>query len=202
MSELMAHVIDDDEDVRQSLAFLLSASDIPVETYASAEAFLAVASEAKGVVVTDIRMRQMGGLELIRRLKRLGIEMPVIVMTGHGGVPLAVEAMKAGALDFIEKPFNDAILLDAIRAAFTNLGKSHFEESRREEIQRRIRSLAPRERQVLDGLVAGWPNKLIAESLGLSARTIEVYRATMMTKMQARSLSELVRMALLAGFVS
>jgi two-component system response regulator FixJ len=198
----MAHVIDDDEEVRKSLAFLLSASDIRVETYPSADAFLAVASEAKGVVVTDMRMPQIDGLELIRRLKGRGIALPVIVMTGHGGVPLAVEAMKAGATDFIEKPFEDVILLDAIRAAFADLDKSYSEESHRGEIQRRVRSLSPRERQVLDGLVAGRSNKLIADDLDLSARTVEVYRGTMMTKMRARSLSELVRMALLAGIAS
>jgi two-component system, LuxR family, response regulator FixJ len=202
MSELMAHVIDDDDGARESLAFLLSTSGIPSQTYASAGAFLAVASGAKGVVVTDIRMPQMDGLEFIRRLRASGIGLPVIVMTGHGGVPLAVEAMKAGALDFIEKPFDDAILLDAIRTALADLDRSYSEESQREETQRRIRSLSRRERQVLDGLVAGRPNKLIADGLGLSARTVEVYRATMVTKMQARSLSELVRMALLAGVAS
>jgi two-component system, LuxR family, response regulator FixJ len=202
MFELMAHVIDDDDGARESLAFLLSTSGISVQTYPSASAFLAVASEAKGVVVTDIRMPQMDGLEFIRRLRASGIGLPVIVMTGHGGVPLAVEAMKAGALDFIEKPFDDAILLDAIRTALADLDRSYSEESQREETQRRIRSLSRRERQVLDGLVAGRPNKLIADGLGLSARTVEVYRATMVTKMQARSLSELVRMALLAGVAS
>ena len=202
MSELMAHVVDNNDDSRKSLARLLATSDISAQTYASADAFLAVASEAKGVVVVDVQMPQMRGLELIRQLKAQGIEAPVIVLTGHGGVPLAVEAMKAGAIDFIEKPFDDAILLDAIRGALTDLDKRRAEGSRREETRRRIESLAPREREVLDGIVAGWPNKLIAESLGLSARTVEVYRGTMMTKMQARSLSDLVRMVLSADVAS
>ena len=202
MSELVAHVIDDDDGVRESLAFLLSTSGIPAQTYAFPGAFLAVASEARGVIVTDMRMPQMDGLEFIRRLKARGIALPVIVMTGHGGVHLAVEAMKAGALDFIEKPFDDATILDAIRAALADVDRSSSEESEREEMHRRIRALAPRERQVLDGLLTGWPNKRIAENLGLSARTIEAYRATVMTKMQAKSLSELVRMTLLAGVAS
>lgn len=202
MSELMAHVIDDNDETRKSLTLLLSNSCIPAQTYASARAFLAVASEAKGVVVTDIREPQMDGLDLIRRLKAQGIRLPVIVLIDHGLVPVAVEAMRAGVLDLIEKPFDDVVLLDAIRTALTDLAKSDSEASHRREIQRRVASLSPRERQVLDGLVAGWPHKLIAENLNLSARTVEVYRATMVTKMQARSVSELVHMALLAGVAS
>jgi two-component system response regulator FixJ len=199
MSELMAHVIDDNDETRTSLALLLSTSDIPAQTYASASAFLAVAAEAKGVVVTDIREPRAAGLDLIHRLRVQGIRLPVIVLIDHGHVPLAVEAMKAGVRALIEKPFDDVVLLDAIRAALADLDKSDCEESHRREIQRRVASLSPRERQVLDGLVAGWPHKLIAENLNLSIRTVEVYRATMVTKMQARSLPELVRMALLAG---
>ena len=202
MSGLMAHVIDDNDETRTSLARLLSTSDIPAQTYANASAFLAVASEAKGVVVTDIGERQMDGLDLIRRLKAQGVGLPVIVLIDHGLVPLAVEAMRAGVRDLIERPFDDVVLLDAIRAALADLDKSCSEESYRREIQRRVASLSPRERQVLEGLVAGWPHKLIAENLNLSARTVEVYRANMVTKMQAGSVSELVRMALLAGVAS
>lgn len=202
MLELMAHVIEGDAHIRDSLASLLSASDIPVETYPSAEAFLVVARKAKGVVVTDIRMPQADGLAFIRRLKARGTALAVIVVTGNGGVPLAVEAMRAGALDVIEKPFDDAILVDAIRAALAGLGGSHSAESEREEIRRRIRSLSRRERQVLDGLVAGRPNRLIAEDLQLSVRTVEVYRATMLAKMEAVSVPDLVRMALLGGIAS
>jgi two-component system response regulator FixJ len=199
MSERMAHVIDDNDDARRSLALLLSTSGIPAQTYASASAFLAVASEAKGVVVIDLREPQTDGLDLIRRLKAQGITLSVIVLIDHGLVPLAVEAMRAGVRALIERPADDVVLLDAIRAALAELDKSDCEESHRREIQRRVASLSPRERQVLDGLVAGWPHKLIAENLNLSIRTVEVYRATMVTKMQARSLPELVRMALLAG---
>jgi len=199
MPELMVHVIEGDEHIRGSLASLLSASNISVQTYPSAEAFLAVARKAKGVVVTDIGMLQVEGLEFIRRLKARGIALAVIVVTRHGGVPLAVEAMKAGALDVIEKPFDDAILVDAIRAALAGLGGSQSQESEREEIRQRIRSLSRRERQVLDGLVAGRLNRLIADDLQLSVRTVEVYRATMLAKMQAASVPDLVRMALLGG---
>ncbi len=199
MSELKAHVIDDDDDARESLAFLLSTSDVPVETYASARAFLEVADQARGVVVTDVRMPEMDGLELVRRLSERGVALPVIVMTGHGDVPLAVEAMKAGVMDFIEKPFDDETMLAAIRKGFAALGESDAREGERAEFLRRIDSLSARERQVLSGLVAGKANKVIAYDLDISPRTVEIYRAHVMTKMQAHSLSDLVRMALVAG---
>jgi two-component system response regulator FixJ len=199
MPEPKAHVIDDDDDARESLAFLLSTADVPVQTYASAAAFLAVAGEAMGVVVTDVRMPEIDGLELVRRLAGLGVALPVIVMTGHGDVPLAVEAMKAGVLDFIEKPYDDKVMLGAVHAALTRQGESDAREGERAEFVRRIDSLSPRERQVLDGLVAGKANKVIAYDLDISPRTVEIYRAHVMTKMQAQSLSELVRMALVSG---
>jgi two-component system response regulator FixJ len=199
MAEPKAHVIDDDDDARESLAFLLSTADIPVESYASARAFLAVAKEAAGVVITDVRMPEMDGLELVRRLNDLGVTLPVIVMTGHGDVPLAVEAMKAGVMDFIEKPFDDELMLGAIRKALTRQGESEARNGEKAEFQRRIETLSARERQVLSGLVAGKANKVIAYDLDISPRTVEIYRAHVMTKMQAQSLSELVRMALVAG---
>jgi two-component system response regulator FixJ len=199
MSEPRAHVIDDDDDARESLAFLLSTSDVPVETYASAKAFLAVAGEARGVVVTDVRMPEMDGLELVRRLKELGVALPIIVMTGHGDVPLAVEAMKAGVMDFLEKPFDDEAMLAAIRKGFAAQGESDARDGERAAFMQRIESLSARERQVLSGLVAGKANKVIAYDLDISPRTVEIYRAHVMTKMQAHSLSELVRMALVAG---
>ena len=199
MSEPKAHVIDDDDDARESLAFLLSTSDVPVETYASARAFLAVADQARGVVVTDVRMPEMDGLELVRRLNERGLTLPVIVMTGHGDVPLAVEAMKAGVMDFIEKPFDDETMLAAIRRGFAAQGESEAREGERAEFLRRIDSLSQRERQVLSGLVAGKANKVIAYDLDISPRTVEIYRAHVMSKMQAHSLSDLVRMALVAG---
>jgi two-component system response regulator FixJ len=195
----MAHVIDDDDDARESLAFLLSTADVPTQTYASARAFLKVAGDAKGVVVTDVRMPEMDGLELVRALGDMGVTLPVIVMTGHGDVPLAVEAMKAGVSDFIEKPFDDELMLGAIRKALEVSGVSQARDAEKAELQRRIDSLSTRERQVLSGLVAGKANKVIAYDLDISPRTVEIYRAHVMTKMQAQSLSELVRMALVTG---
>jgi two-component system, LuxR family, response regulator FixJ len=199
MPEPKAHVIDDDDDARESLAFLLSTADVPVETYASAKAFLAVAAGVTGVVVTDVRMPEMDGLELVRRLKADGVALPVIVMTGHGDVPLAVEAMKEGVRDFIEKPYDDETMLGAIRSALSQHMDDAAREGERADFSRRIESLSPRERQVLGGLVAGKANKVIAYDLDISPRTVEIYRAHVMTKMRARSLSELVRMALVAG---
>jgi two-component system, LuxR family, response regulator FixJ len=200
MPEPMVHIIDDDDDARDSLAFLLSTEDLTVETYASAQAFLTVARSVAGVVITDVRMPEMDGLELIRRLDALGVALPIIVITGHADVPLAVEAMKAGVLDFIEKPYDDDIMLGAVRAALARLGETQAREGERAEFRRRIEALTQRERQVMDGLVLGKANKVIAYDLDISQRTVEIYRAHVMTKTQARSLSELVRMAMLAGF--
>jgi len=196
MPEAKAHVIDDDDDARESLAFLLSTADVPVQTYPSAKAFLAVAHDAAGVVVTDVRMPEMDGLELVRRLADEGVTLPVIVMTGHGDVPLAVEAMKAGVADFIEKPFDDDTMLGAIRGALSRQGETQARHDERAEFLKKIESLSPRERQVLDGLVAGKANKVIAYDLDISPRTVEIYRAHVMTKTGAQSLSELVRMFL------
>ena len=194
----VVHVIDDDAAVRQSLAFLLSTAGLAVRVHASAVDFLKVLPEIQGgCIVTDIRMPEMDGLELQRRLRELKAGLPVIVMTGHGDVPLAVEAMKAGAIDFIEKPFDDEVLLSAIRSALSRHAKDSEREARLAMVRDRMKALSGREQEVLERLVAGKPNKVIAHELGLSARTIEVYRANVMTKMQADSLSELVRMALL-----
>jgi len=193
----VVHVIDDDADVRQSLAFLLTASGFTVRVHESAVTFLTVLPEAtEGCVITDIRMPQMNGLELQRRLGEMKAGLPVIVMTGHGDVPLAVEAMKAGAVDFIEKPFDDEVLLSAVRSALSRRARESERDARTLEIQGRLKRLSEREREVLDRLVAGKANKVIAFELGISPRTVEVYRANVMTKMQADSLSELVRMAL------
>jgi two-component system, LuxR family, response regulator FixJ len=195
----VVHVIDDDAAVRQSLAFLLSTEGFAVRVYDSAVSFLKALPQAQaGCIVTDIRMPDMDGLELQRRLKEVKTGLPVIVITGHGDVPLAVEAMKAGALDFIEKPFEDEVLLSAIRVALSRHAKDSAREARIAAIRERLKLLSNREREVLHGLVAGKPNKIIAHDLGISARTVEIYRANVMTKMQADSLSDLVRMAFLA----
>jgi two-component system response regulator FixJ len=195
----IVHVVDDDEAVRDSVAFLLRSAQIEVETYDSAVAFLGKAGGATGCVLTDVRMPEMSGIELMRRLKELAIRLPVIVMTGHGDVPLAVEAMKAGAVDFIEKPFNDDAMLGAVRAALARGEAVGKREAERAEIEQRLSGLSGREHEVLLGLVRGQPNKIIAHELGISPRTVEIYRANVMAKMNAPSLSDLVRMALIAG---
>jgi len=198
-SRAVVHLIDDDDAVRKSLAFLLATSGFAVRAYASAVVFLdALNSLQPGCIITDVRMPGMDGLALQRRLKELKINLPMIIITGHGDVPLAVEAMKAGAIDFIEKPFDDELLLAALRIALDQFGKTGLRENEAALVKTRLQSLSPREREVLDGLVAGHPNKTIAYDLGLSPRTVEVHRANVMIKMQAASLSELVRMALTA----
>jgi len=199
-SNAVVHLIDDDEGVRQAVAFLLSSAGLAVRVHESAVAFLdALPSLQPGCIVSDVRMPGMDGLELQRRLKSLGVTLPMIIMTGHADVSLAVEAMKAGAVDFIEKPFDDELILSAIRAALDLYDKTGYRETEIAQTQAKLKSLSTREREVLDGLLAGHPNKTIAYDLGLSARTVEVHRASLMTKMGATSLSELVRMSLVAG---
>lgn len=194
------HVVDDDPAMRDSLAFLLDSAGHAVRTYGSAEALLAAADALEpGCVVTDVRMPGMNGIDLVRALKARGAPHPVIVMTGHADVPMAVEAMKAGVADFVEKPFDDEAILTAIAAALDQGLAGEEAEAARADARRRLEALSPRERQVLDGLVAGRPNKVIAYDLGISPRTVEVYRANLMAKMQAGSLSELVRLSLSAG---
>jgi two-component system, LuxR family, response regulator FixJ len=200
MTSQVVHVIDDDADVRQSLAFLLGTAGLAVRLHDSAVAFLdALPDVQQGCVVTDIRMPGMDGLELQRQLFERKSGFPVIVMTGHGDVAMAVEAMKAGAVDFIEKPFDDETLLAAIRSALDRHARDSDREERLAAVRKRMSALSRREREVLQGLVAGRANKVIAYDLGISARTVEVYRANVMTKMQADSLSELVRMVLISG---
>jgi two-component system, LuxR family, response regulator FixJ len=195
----IVHVIDDDEAVRHSLTFLLESAGLSVRSYASATSFLdALPDSPAGCIITDVRMPDIDGLELLSRLKTQGIRLPVIVMTGHGDVPVAVEAMKRGAIDFLEKPFDDDAMLASVQTAFTRLGKIGKHATEHAEVTSKLALLSQRERQVLDGLVAGKPNKIIAFDLGISPRTVEIYRANVMTKMQAGSLSDLVRMTLLA----
>jgi two-component system, LuxR family, response regulator FixJ len=199
----VVHVIDDDEALRESLAFLLGTARLAVRTYETATAFLDGLPRAEpGCIITDVRMPGISGVELLRRLKSLEAPFPVIVITGHGDVPLAVEAMKLGAVDFLEKPFEDDALVAAVQSALGRHEHDARHAAEKAEILERIASLSERERQVLDGLVAGNPNKTIAFDLGISPRTVEIYRANVMTKMKAKSLSELVRMALLGGLLS
>ncbi len=198
----IVHVIDDDEALRDSLTFLLRAAGLQVWTHASASAFLAALPGADvACIVTDVRMPGMSGIDLLRRLKELGIGVPVIVVTGHGDVPLAVEAMKFGAADFLEKPFDDEVLLASVHSALRQRAGEAKRQSERAEIESRLANLSSRERDVLDGLVAGHANKQIAFDLGISPRTVEIYRANLMDKMKAGSLSELVRMALIVDIL-
>lgn len=196
----LVHLIDDDEDVRRSLAFLLGTAGLAVLVYESADRFLEqYPAGQRALVVTDVRMPGMDGLELLKRLRALDGRVPVIMMTGHADVPLAVEAMKAGAADFIEKPFSDDVLVAAIRSAFARLSQTEHADEATLKFRARLDSLSEREQQVLDGLLAGHPNKTIAYDLGISPRTVEVHRAHVMTKTGVASLSELVRLSLLAG---
>ena len=194
------YVIDDDEAMRDSLDFLLGAADFHVTLFESAHKFLdAISTVDFGCVVSDVRMPGIDGIELLKRLKASRNVFPVVIMTGHGDVPLAVEAMKLGAVDFLEKPFEDECIIGMIDVALRQAGSNAHGEAMTHDIASRVASLSPRERQVMDGLIAGLSNKLIARDYDISPRTIEVYRANVMTKMQAGSLSELVRLAIRAG---
>jgi len=196
------YVIDDDEAMRDSLNFLLDSFGFVATLFETAQPFLdALPTLAFGCVVSDVRMPGIDGIELLKRLKALRSTFPIVVMTGHGDVPLAVEAMKLGAMDFLEKPFEDERLIAMIESALRLAEPAAKSDAVAQDIAARIASLSPRERQVMDGLVAGLSNKLIAREYDISPRTIEVYRANVMTKMQAGSLSELVRLAMRAGLV-
>jgi two-component system response regulator FixJ len=201
MSDPIVHLIDDDEAIRSALSFVLEMNDLPAQTYASAPEFLEVADGlTTGCIVTDVRMPEMSGLELVRRLKERGVDLPVVVITGHGDVPLAVEAMRAGVIDFIEKPFDDEVLIRSIRMALDAKAESDVHAQERQRFEQVLATLSGREKEVLRGVVAGKMNKVIAHELGISQRTVEVYRANVMSKTHAHGLSELVRIALLAGF--
>lgn len=196
-ADVVVHIVDDEETVRTSLAFLLDTAGFAVRTHASAQAFLDLASGIRnGCLVTDLRMPDIDGVELLRRLNESGLMLPAIVVTGHGDVQMAVEAMKNGAMDFIEKPFNDQTIIDSIRRAVDRAASQVDAELAQARIRERLSSLSDRERQVLRGVVEGQANKTIAFDLGISPRTVEVYRAGLMSKMHAKSLAELVRMVL------
>ena len=198
MRDGKVHLVDDDEAVRDSAAFLLECAGFEVVSYVDAQSVLAALKSGQSLscIVTDVRMPGMDGLDLARAALQIDPDVSIVVMTGHGDVPMAVEAMKSGAIDFIEKPFRDDVLISAVRNA---LAKSAHAPDDRGELRRKIDSLSIREREVLHGLLDGRPNKVIAYDLGISPRTVEVYRAKAMTKMGASSFAELVQMAFRAN---
>ena len=199
----IVYVIDDDEAMRKSLGFLLRAAKIEVQLFEAAAPFLeALPKLGTGCIITDVRMPGMTGIELLKRLRQLNVALPVIVITGHGDIALAVEAMKNGAADFLEKPIDDEVLLTAIRNALDVQANTVARKASHAEIHEKLATLTNREREVLDGLVAGQQNKIIAYDLGISPRTVEIYRANVMTKMGANSLSDLVRMALVGDILN
>jgi len=194
------HIVDDEDAIRRSASFMLKTSGFDVFSYASGVAFLkATSRDATGCVLLDVRMPEMDGLEVQEALRDRGITMPVIVLTGHGDVTTAVRAMKGGAVDFIEKPFEKAVLLSAIEEGFSRIEHAGRSHARAEEAQVRLQALTPRERDVLEGLVRGHPNKTIAYDLEISPRTVEIHRANLMSKLGVASLSEALRIAFAAG---
>jgi len=196
----LVHIVDDEEAIRKSTAFLLKSAGYAVESWPSGSVFLGeVKHAAHGCVLLDIRMPEMDGLDVQRALAERGVTMPVVIMTGHGDVAIAVRAMKAGAIDFLEKPFERAALLAAIEAAFARIAKAGSAIERAKEAEIRLAALTPRERDVLYGLAKGHPNKTIAFDLGISARTVELHRANLMAKLEVHSLSDALRIAFAAG---
>jgi two-component system response regulator FixJ len=199
MNAPIVHVIDDDAAVRDALQLLLTTEGHAVETHDSALRFLDTIDPAStGCIVTDVRMPEMTGIELLLKVKEMGLSLPVVVISAHADVPLAVQAMKEGALDLLEKPFDDEALLAAVRMALAFDSGKRAQDSQAMEISRRLTTLTSRENEVLAALLKGQPNKIIAHELGISVRTVEVHRANVMAKMQAGSLPELVRMSLMA----
>jgi two-component system, LuxR family, response regulator FixJ len=195
----LVHIVDDDDSVRRSAAFMLKNAGYRVESYISGVAFLKEAKTAeRGCILLDVRMPEMDGLEVQQELAARGIDMPVVILTGHGDISVAVKALRAGAVNFIEKPYEKEILISAIEEAYLRLDRMHDRDMKAGEAKIRLASLTGRERDVLDGLVAGYPNKTIAYDLGISPRTVEIYRANMMEKLRVRSLSEALRIAFIA----
>ena len=200
MSDRRIYLVDDDEAIRRSAGFMLKTSGYQVKTFASGIELLKEAKDLPpGCILLDVRMPEMDGLQVQQALHDRGIGYPVIVMTGHGDVGVAVRAMKAGAVDFIEKPFEKAVLLSAIDDGFSRIEQAGRSRARAEEAQVRLQALTARERDVLEGLVRGYPNKTIAYDLNISPRTVEIHRANLMSKLEVASLSEALRIAFAAG---
>jgi two-component system, LuxR family, response regulator FixJ len=195
----VVHLVDDDPAVRRSVSFMLKTLGFRVRTYDTGDAFLKSAKDLEhGCILLDIRMPGMDGLEVQHALQREGVGLPVIIMTGHGDIPLAVEAMKAGAIDFIEKPLEQETLVRALEEGVSRLSRRESTRDRKRNAMVRLQALTSRERAVLDGLLRGLPNKTIAGELGISPRTVEIHRAKLMTKLQVRSLSQALQIALAA----
>ena len=198
-SERLVHIVDDDDSVRRSVAFMLRHAGFDTESHVSGVQFLKEAKHAKrGCVLLDIRMPGMDGMQVQQEMATQGIDMPIIMLTAHGEIDLAVKAMRAGAVDFIEKPYEKDHLVSVLEEAFSRLGRNSERKMLASEAKIRLASLTGRERDVLNGLVAGYPNKTIAYDLGISPRTVEIYRANMMEKLRVRSLSEALRIAFIA----
>lgn len=196
----LVHIVDDEDAIRRSMGFMLKTSGYQVETWISGQAFLKeVRHVERGCILLDIRMPDLDGLEVQRLLAERGVAMPIVIMTGHGDVSTAIRAMKAGAVDFLEKPFEKATVIAAIEESFERLALADSATGRAADAESRLGVLTAREHEVLNGLAKGLPNKTIAYDLGISARTVEVHRANVMTKLEVRSLSDALRIAFAAG---
>jgi FixJ family two-component response regulator len=194
------YVVDDDKLARESLEWLIDSVGLPVKTFASGQAFLDFSSkDLVGCLVLDVRMPDISGMDLHIKLKQQGCALPVIIMTGHADVDMAVRAMKAGAYDFIEKPYNDSLMLERIQSAIAFDQDNRKEQERVNSVKERLATLTPREKEVLNYVLKSTANKIIAAELGISIKTVELHRSNLMTKMQASSVTELVRLALIAG---
>lgn len=199
MSDKIVYLVDDDDAIRRSAGFMLKTSGYQVRSYVSGVELLREKALEPGCILLDVRMPEMDGLEVQQKLRDRGTGLPVIVMTGHGDVTVAVQAMKAGAVDFIEKPFEKAVLIEAIEEGFSRIEHADRSQVRAEEARVRLQVLTPREHEVLEGLVLGHPNKTIAYDLDISPRTVEIHRANVMSKLGVASLSEALRIAFAAG---
>ena len=197
--DALVFIVDDDEAVRQSTAWLIESIGLKVQTFISADEFLENYNNESGCIVMDVRMPGMSGLEAQEELKERDINLPLIFITGHGDVPMAVRALKRGAFDFIEKPFNDQLLLDAVQRGLKQDSEARESLIQNESIDRRIASLTPREHEVMLRVTEGKPNKVIAHELNVSIKTVEVHRARMMEKMEASSVAELVKVTIQAN---